>query len=73
MLTQVCNLSVGDDVATARHSGKLSNVTTSDDGTVCLMFEDGFQEWLESSNIAVKKDKYATFFVEGVHKIEDVV
>lgn len=62
MLTKVCNLSPGDDIATGRHSGVLKNVEMCEDGVILLEYESGIQEWLESFRIVVKKDKFSSFF-----------
>lgn len=62
MLIPVSNISPGDDISTARGGGVVKGVEHFEDGSVRLEFIEGPQEWLESGQIVVKKDKFNTFF-----------
>lgn len=62
MLVQVSNISPGDEISTARGGGKVKAVEVLEDGSVRLEYFEGPQEWLESGQIVVKKDKFSLFF-----------
>lgn len=62
MLVSVINISPGDEISTARGGGKVKSIEVLEDGSVRLEYFEGPQEWLESGQIVVKKDKFQSFF-----------